>query len=1204
MRALYNGLCLNCNGTISDDRLLQIGICEKCLEKTERIKGWKQILKNLKENGKLYFAEEIFTFLEKLKEFSAFFKKAVGQRMWSLQETWARRILLNRNFSIVAPTGIGKTVLGVVSALYFSSKDKRSYIVVPTGLLVQQVVDRIRIFSEKLGINPKLVYYHGALKKAEKEEYLEKIAKNEFNILVTTDRFIINRFEMLKGKKFNFIFVDDVDSFLKSPKNIDKILAILGFNDEIINMAFQLLDLRTEASRMARMGENPTAVLRKIERIRSEIEHYKSKNQIGILVVSGATMKAKRTKRIKLFEELLGFQIGFKPEFLRNIKDLYLKEFENIEKRVLELIREFGSGCLIFVPSAIGKEYAVKLSEFLNQNGVSAYVYRKMDEKILEEFTSGHYDALIGIASFRSPLARGIDLPERIRYTIFTGVPRMEIPLSWKEYNPTKILTLLKNIREFLDGKQRDKASEIITKLRRIVPLNKEIQEKIKEAIEKGFQLEGFEEFARKIISNAREFLREVITPEIIEKIRKSKEISIKQEDGMFYLIVADPVAYIQASGRASRMFAGGITRGASFLIVDDEKAFYSLQTRLKFMFGEISWSKFKIETAKKWFEKIDEDRRIIREIKEGKISKRVKSYIKTALLIVESPTKARTISKFFGRPYKRKIGNLTVFEISSGKYILSIAASMGHIYDLVLTQGFHGVKVENGKFVPIYDFIKKCKKCGEQFTEFSVCPKCKSADVYSKEELVKALKQLSLEVNTVFVATDPDTEGEKIAYDIYCSLYPLNNKIERLEFHEITKKAFLQAVKNRRKINESMVEAQIVRRIEDRWIGFELSQKLWRRFKNYRLSAGRVQTPVLGWVIDRVNEARRKKLILSVKLSNGLKVSIENPVFQFPAEKLKDYIKNLKANIKELKEEERTVYPPPPYTTDALLKDASAKLNFSASKTMMLAQDLFEMGLCTYHRTDSTTVSAVGIGLAKDYLQEKFPSTFVPRKYLKEGAHECIRPTRAVDAERLRNLISLGLLRFPKRLTREHFQLYDLIFKRFIASQMKEVKVLYQSFKVEIDGNQASIENPVKIISEGFNKLLPFRLKNPVKEGEYGIEFARILRLPAAKLFTQGEIIALMKERGIGRPSTYAKIVTTLLGRKYVVEKRGKLVSTPLGYRVYNYLQENFEDYISEETTRKLETQMDLIENGKVDYQKILMEVHKEILNLKRRGD
>ena len=1179
-----------------------MGICEKCLEDARGVRGWRQVQKKLRERGRLYFAEEILDFHNKLRDFSSFFKRALGQRMWSLQETWARRILLKRSFSIVAPTGVGKTVLGIIFALYFSNGEKKSYIIVPTGLLVQQVTEKIKFFSDRLKINPNLAYYHGSLRESEKKEVLERISEGDFKILVTTDRFIVNRFELLKDKRFDFVFVDDVDSFLKSPKNIDKVLAILGFNGEVIESAFQLLELRTEANRLAKMGEDASDILEKIERIRKMIDFYKSQNNIGLLVVSGATVKAKRTRRIRIFEELLGFQIGFQPEFLRNIKDFYIAADGKLEDRVLELIREFGGGCLVFVPSAMGREYAAELNDFLSRSGIRSYVYRKMDEKVLEKFRNGEYDVLVGVASFRSPLARGIDIPERIRYVIFAGVPRMEIPLSWEEYNPTKILTLLRNIREFLGSEEQEKASEIISRLRKIVPLSKEIQEKVREAIEEGMRLEGFEEFVRKTVSDARDFLKRTITPEIIEKMMESKEVSIKKEADMFYLIVSDPVAYLQASGRASRMFAGGITRGASFLIVDDEKAFYSLQQRLRFMLAEITWSRFSLKSAKRFFEKIDEDRRVIREVKEGKISKRIKDYIKTVLLIVESPTKARTIARFFGRPYKRKVGDLTVFEVSMGKYVLNIAASMGHVYDLVITEGFQGVKVEDGRFIPIYDFIKKCKKCGEQFTEFTSCPKCKSTEFYSKEDLIKALRDLSFEVNSIFLATDPDTEGEKIAYDIYCSLHPLNSRIERLEFHEITKKAFLQAINNRRKCNIRLVEAQIVRRVEDRWIGFELSQKVWRRFHNYRLSAGRVQTPVLGWIIERTKEARKKKNVLSVTLSNGLRVSIEEPKFPFPLRDLRKHINEIKGKIEDLIIEERNVYPPPPYTTDTLLRDASAKLNFSASKTMMIAQDLFEMGLCTYHRTDSTTVSTAGINLAKEYIQERFPSLFSPRRYAREGAHECIRPTRPIDAERLKNAISLGLLRFPKRLTREHFQLYDLIFRRFIASQMKEAKVQYQKFTVSIGENKVSMENPVKIISEGFNRVLPLRLKSPVEEGEYDVKYARMLRLPAARLFSQGEVIAAMKERGIGRPSTYAKIVSTLIERGYVTEKNNRLIGTRLGFRIYSYLHERFSEYVSEETTRRLEEQMDMVEQGKADYQQILRDLYFEIMKIKEK--
>jgi len=1190
----YHGLCVNCEGVISNDRLLKLGVCEKCLDSVDGVRSWSHLLQLLKDRGKLYFAEDLFNFHKKLRDFSIFFKKVVGQRMWSLQETWARRILLNSNFSIVAPTGVGKTVLGAVSALYFAVNGQKSYIILPTALLVQQVVERIDNYMQKLGVKLRRLYYHAGLGEAKRKEVLEKVAKGEFDILVTTERFLINHFEALEGKVFDYVFVDDVDSFLKSPHNIDKIMAILGFDNEVIASAFQIIELQREASRVRRMGKQPTEVLEKIRELQSRIEEYKQRNRIGLLVVSGATVKARRTKRIKLFEELLNFQIGFKPEFLRNIKDYYLTAENRVEQQVLSLINKFGGGCLVFVPSALGKDHAVKLGEFLNANSVRAYVYTKIDDEMILSFERGEYDALIGVASFRSPLARGIDLPERIRYVIFAGVPRMEVRLSWDEYSPAKLLTIFKNIREFLEPPLQEKASRIIEALRRTLPLTKHTVERVKEAIEKGIQLEGFDDYVRRVVVDARNFLKEAVTQKVLDEIAKSKEISLKQRGSDLYLVIADPVAYLQASGRASRMFAGGITRGASFVIVDDEKAFYSLRKRLELMLGDFSPVEYDEEAVKDWFRGIDEDRRIIREIREGKISKRIKDFIKTALLIVESPTKARTISRFFGRPFKRKIGNITVFEVSTGEFVLNIIASMGHIFDLVLNEGLHGVRIEDGRFIPVYDFIKKCKKCGEQFTGLEFCPKCKSSEYFSKKDLVKAMRKIALEVNRIFVATDPDTEGEKIAYDVYCSLYPLNNYIERLEFHEITKKAFLQALKERQEINLKMVEAQLVRRIEDRWMGFELSRKLWQQFQNYRLSAGRVQTPVLGWIIERVSESRKKKKVLLAALSNGLRVSIENPTLQTQP-------RNLKALVRILGREERTVSPPPPYTTDTLLRDASLRLGFSAAKAMMIAQDLFEVGLCTYHRTDSTTVSTVGIGIAKEYIEERFPNLFVPRRYAMEGAHECIRPTRAVDAERLKSLISLRILRFSKALTNDHFQLYDLIFKRFIASQMREVKILYRKVRVVIDGNETTVENPVNVLSEGFNRMLPIRVVSPVEEGEYEVKFAKLLYLPMARPYSQGEVIALMREKGVGRPSTYAKIVSTLLERKYVVERKNRLISTLLGYRVYNYLSQHFKQYISEETTRRLENLMDLVEQGKADYNEILKGLHQEILEIRK---
>ncbi|RLI35078.1 reverse gyrase [Candidatus Bathyarchaeota archaeon] len=1058
LRGIYRGLCINCGGRISDDLLLETGLCRSCLGGDVKVRGWGSLIRRLSKEGKLKSALDVYSFLKELREFSSFFKKALGYRMWALQESWARRIFLGRSFSIVAPTGVGKTMLGVVMALYLSLKGKRSYIVVPTGILVEQVTDRLMDLSRRLDLNMRIAHYHGSLSQSAKREELSRIESSEFDILVTTDRFIVNHYEELRSLRFNFVFIDDVDSFLKSPRNVDRILIILGFDEETVESALKILNLRREASRISKMGGDPSEVLESIEELRARIRKYKAENEVGLLVVSGATLKAKRTRRIRLFEELLDFQLGFKPELLRNIRDFYLEKEKSIEEHVAEIMREYGDGCLIFVPTALGREYAERIGKFLSDKGFRVHIYQGTKENILKDFVERRCAALIGIASFRSPLARGIDLPERVRYVIFAGVPRMEIPLSWDECNPTKLLALIRNIRGFLNEDERGRADEVILRLRRIVPLSSDVRARVESAIRNQTELEGFDEFVRRIILDARSFLKEAITPEVIERIKGSEEASIKREGDRFHLIVSDPVAYIQASGRASRMYAGGISRGASFLIVDDKKAFNSLRNRLRFM-ADVSWSRFTPRRVRRWLEKVDEDRRVIRELMEGKVSRRVRDYMKTALLIVESPTKARTISRFFGRPYKRKVDGVTVYEVSTGRFLLSIVASRGHIYDLTITDGFHGVENVDGRFIPVYDFIRRCLKCGEQFTEFDECPRCGSAEFRSQRELIEALRKLSLEVNKVFIATDPDTEGEKIAYDILCSLHPLNKEVERLEFHEITKKAFLQAIRDRRGVNERMVEAQIVRRVEDRWIGFELSRRLWKKFGSRTLSAGRAQSPVLRWIVERTTESRRRKPVLYAKLFNGVRISIENPTFNFPLREFGAMAKQIEAKIEGVEVEERIINPPPPYTTDTLLKDASSRLRLPSSKVMELAQDLFEMGLCTYHRTDSTTVSTVGINIAKSYIQERFPSNFTPRRYQTEGAHECIRPTRALDAERLRELRSLGILRFPKRLTEEHLKLYDMIFRRFIASQMSGVRVLHQRFRVRIRGNERVVE-------------------------------------------------------------------------------------------------------------------------------------------------
>jgi len=387
------------------------------------------------------------------------------------------------------------------------------------------------------------------------------------------------------------------------------------------------------------------------------------------------------------------------------------------------------------------------------------------------------------------------------------------------------------------------------------------------------------------------------------------------------------------------------------------------------------------------------------------------------------------------------------------------------------------------------------------------------------------------------------------------------------------------------------------VRRIEDRWIGFELSQKLQRVFENHNLSAGRVQTPVLGWIIERYKEfTESETYFLGLTLENDIRFSIEL------GKDAKDVEPPEVVRVEEVSLEERELTPRPPYSTDAMLKDASTFLKLSAPQAMRIAQDLFEAGLITYHRTDSTHVSNTGIEVAKEYItQEIGEEYFKPRPWGEEGAHEAIRPTRPIDTGRLMQLIRDGILQLPKNLTRNHYRLYDMVFRRFMTSQMTPAKILYERVVFDAGVGKAELEGYVEVIEEGWTKLRnpPFR-KLPRLEAGMVLKVveSKKWKAPKVSLYTQGDIIALMKERKIGRPSTYAKIVQTLLSRYYAIETRGrkKLVPTEQGIKVYHYLLSRYKDLVSEEKTRTLEELMDKVEEGKMDYQEILKSLYMEL--------
>jgi len=1185
-KSYYSKLCLNCSGMISDSRLRALGICENCLERLPATS--RGAFSELEKRGRLREYKFYYDARREFERFFDFFRSLLKSRPWSLQKVWAKRVLLGRSFSLVAPTGVGKTTLGMVIALYLSTKNKKSYILVPSAMLVQQVYERMAALARKMRTEPRILHYHSGLGERERRDVLEKLSLGDFDVFISTEMFLVKNFATLRRCKFDFVFVDDIDSFLKSPKNVDKILYCLGFDEGIIKTGLKLIDLILESS-----SEAPRSTLERISEMRREIELFKNRNRVGILVVSGATQKQKQTKRVKLFREMLGFDLGFRPRYLRRVKDFYLAQDSGMEEKVLNIVKTFGSGCLVFVPFVCGRKRAKELASFLNEHGIKAYVYEKMEQNILNDFSQGKYDCLVGIASTHSPLARGIDLPERIRYVVFAGVPRFEIELRHDEFLPSALLTLSRAIRNFLDERERRELDELAAKLRKLPPLTKERAERLRRALEQNEKLSGAERRVQQTVMEAQRFLKRVITEELVKRIEADEKISLREREGKLYLILSDAKAYIQATGRCSRLFAGGISRGASFLIIDDKKAFNDLKEKLRYYLEDAEFVRYREREAKRWFEKIDEDRKLLRDVLSGRVSGRIRDYIKVAVLIVESPTKAKTIARFFGTPSKREVEGVTIYEVSTGKYVLDVVASMGHLYDLVFSAGLHGVLERERRFYPVYDFIKRCSSCNHQFTEYDACPNCGSTEIFSKEAIVRALRKIAMEANEIFIGTDADAEGEKIAYDIFCTLYPVNRNIKRLEFHEITRKAILQAISNRREIDYNLVDAQIVRRVEDRWIGFELSQILWRVFGNRKLSAGRVQTPVLGWIIERCRDYRKKINLLEFYL-RGEKFSVRN----FRSR----YAKGLKVRVRIEREFEREVPPPAPFTTDSLLKEASKVLKFSVEKTMRLAQELFELGLITYHRTDSTSVSGTGMGIAKEWLANKgMENLFKPRAWKKEGAHECIRPTKPLDVSELRALVFSGILALPRQLTWDHFALYNLIFKRFVASQMKEARARYQKVRIEIGSETLEEERMVEISYKGFCEILPLRAKKPLEEGVFIPERIYVRKVPKEYPYSQGDVVALMKERRIGRPSTYAKIVETLLKRRYVTERNGKLFSTPLGFKVYSFLSRHYSDYVSEDVTRTLEIVMDRIERGEEDYMKVLGNLYKEIEKLRR---
>lgn len=541
-------------------------------------------------------------------------------------------------------------------------------------------------------------------------------------------------------------------------------------------------------------------------------------------------------------------------------------------------------------------------------------------------------------------------------------------------------------------------------------------------------------------------------------------------------------------------------------------------------------------------------------------------------LLIVESPAKAKTIEKYL-----------------EGEY--NVKASIGHVRDLPKSNK-QAIDIDNG-FVPHYEISK------------------------GKESVLDEISRLSKKSEEIILATDPDREGEAIAWHLAEVLKgkgvdTKSHKIKRVTFNEITKEAVKDAMENPRDIDQNLRQAQEARRVLDRLVGYDLSGIIWKKVR-YGLSAGRVQSPALRIIMEREREIKAFKsedyFIITANLSSKespkkkiLVTSVENPNTSEETERIIKEARCGSWSIKSIETSEVKRSPKAPFITSTLQQTASTRLGFSPSRTMALAQRLYEAGHITYMRTDSTNLSKVALsGIAravesnygKDYLEFR---NFNKKSKNAQEAHEAIRPSH-FEKE------SAGSNEDEKRL-------YRLIWQRTVASQMKDARLLRTKITANIDGAKIPdfTANGSTVIFDGWLKADKEASGEEVilerfKEGEnlnlIEINSEQKQTQPPGR-YTEAGLIKELEKRGIGRPSTYASIIKTLEDREYVIKENKSLKPTDTGDVVSSFLEENFKHYISDDFTALMETKLDDIANGEASYKDTLSDfyypLHKEI--------
>ncbi|MCL4392271.1 type I DNA topoisomerase [Patescibacteria group bacterium] len=538
-------------------------------------------------------------------------------------------------------------------------------------------------------------------------------------------------------------------------------------------------------------------------------------------------------------------------------------------------------------------------------------------------------------------------------------------------------------------------------------------------------------------------------------------------------------------------------------------------------------------------------------------------------LVIVESPTKAKTITKFLGKDYQ-------------------IESSFGHVRDLPKSK--IGIDIEN-HFEPHYIVPVKSKKT------------------------VTALKKLSAKSDGVILATDEDREGEAIAWHL-SQVLGLDEKAERIVFHEITEEALHEALKKPRTIDMNLVDAQQARRILDRLVGYELSPFLWKKiFRG--LSAGRVQSVALRLIVEREEEIRKFKpeaywtldAILRDGKSNGefkaflYKVNgkaIEKPGIKGKEEvdKIIADLKNAEFKVASVQNKEYRRNPLPPFTTSTMQQEANRRLRFSARQTMMFAQRLYENGLITYMRTDSVNLSSESLVLGRKFIKEEFGEKYLiesPRKFqnkskLAQEAHEAIRPTNP-------------LVQSPSITVEDEKErkLYDLIWRRFMASQMPQA--VFDTVSVEISaGTYLFKSNGISLKFDGFLKVWPQEFEEKslpdLSEGA-ALDLVKLEPLehftePPAR-YNEASLIKTLEAYGIGRPSTYAPIISVIQTRNYVEKNKDRRFQpTETGELVNKVLVENFPEIVDIQFTAKMEEQLDAVAEGKENWRELLGDFYK----------